>query len=53
MDQCLSFKDLATFVEPFNPSFTEDFRKHMEDSIRQSQIASFEAEHSAAKILII
>lgn len=53
MDQCLSFKDLATSVEPFTPSFTEDFRKYMEDSIRQSQIAAFEAERSATKVLII
>lgn len=53
MEQCLSFKDLATSIEPFSPSFTEDFRKYIEDSIRRSQIASFEAERSAAKVLII
>ena len=38
MDQCLSFKDLATSIEPFDPSFAEDFRKYMEESIRRSQI---------------
>lgn len=52
MDQCLSFKDLATSIEPFNPSFTEDFCKYMKESIRRSQIAAFKAERSAAKILI-
>jgi len=53
MEQFLSFKDLATSVEHFAPSFTEDFRKYMEDSLKRNQIASFEAERSAAKVLII
>ena len=53
MEVLLTFEDLAESIEPFNPLYTEDFRKYMEDSIRRSQIASFEAERSAAKVLII
>jgi len=52
MEVFLAFEDLAESIEPFNPSYTEDFRKYMEESIRRSQIAAFEAERSAAKILI-
>ena len=53
MEVFLTFEDLAESIEAFNPSYTEDFRKYMEDSIKRSQIASFEAERSAAEILII
>ena len=53
MEVFLTFEELAESIEPFNPPYTEDFRKYMEDSLRRSQIASFEAERSAAKVLII
>lgn len=53
MEVFLTFEDLAESIESFNPPYTEDFRKYIEESIRRSQIASFEAERSAANILII
>lgn len=54
MEETKSFYDLAEKVEPWNPSeeFLEDFRKYMEESIKQSRINMAKAIESASKIFI-
>lgn len=54
MEEFKTFYDLAEKVEPWNLSeeFLEDFRRYMEESIRQSRINMAKVIESASKILI-
>ena len=47
-----TFYDLAEKIEPFDPPYTEDFQKYMEESIRQSRENAAQAELSAREIYI-
>ena len=52
MERFASFTDLASSVEPFNPPYTKDFRKVVENSIMESRINEARAIESASKIII-
>ena len=54
MEKFKSFYDLAEKVEPWEPSkeFLEDFRKYMEESVRQSRINMTKAIEESKKIFI-
>ena len=43
MEEVKSFFDLADKVEPFDPNYTEEFNKYMEESVRQSKKMAAEA----------
>lgn len=47
-----TFYDLAEKIEPFDPPYTEDFQKYMEESIRKSRENAAQAELSAREIYI-
>ena len=54
MEKVETFYDLADKIEPWELSeeFMEDFRKYMEESIRQSRINEAKAIESASKVFI-
>lgn len=52
MEDTLSFEDMATEVEPFEPTYTKEFIQYMKESIAKSKQADAEARRSAAKIIV-
>jgi hypothetical protein len=52
MEEVKSFYELAEKVEPFEPDYTDEFSKYMEESIRQSKKMAAEALISARDIII-
>ena len=52
MKDTLSFEDMATECKPFEPSYTEEFRQYMQESINASRKAHAEAIQSASNIII-
>lgn len=52
MEKVPSFEELATNIEPFEPPYTEDFGKYIQNSIDESRKAHAEAVQSAAKVII-
>ena len=52
MEETLSFEDLAEKVEPFNPTYTDEFCGYMEKSIRESRLNEARAWLSARDIII-
>lgn len=52
MEEVKSFYEFAEKVEPFEPDYTDEFSKYMEESIRQSKKMAAEALISARDIII-
>jgi hypothetical protein len=52
MEELESFYDLADKVEPFEPDYTDEFVRYMEESVRQSRINHAKAIESARHIII-
>jgi hypothetical protein len=52
MEEFKSFFDLADEIIPFDPPYTEEFCKFMEESIRESKRMQAEALRTAREIII-
>lgn len=52
MNDTLGFKDIAEVTEPFEPSYTEEFKSYMEKSIRESILNAAKAWKKAKDIII-
>ncbi len=52
MEDIKGFEDIAEKVEPFNPTYTDEFCEYMEKSIRESKINAAKALISARDIII-
>ena len=52
MEDTLSFEELATKVESFDPPYTEEFREYVQKSINESRKAHAEAIRSISNIII-
>ena len=46
------FEDLSVNIEPFEPPYTEEFRRYIEESVMKSRLDEARAIASASKIII-
>jgi hypothetical protein len=53
MEDTLSFEDMATECKPFEPTYTEEFRQYMQESVNASRKAHAEAVQSISNIFMI